>query len=157
MSFKEICNELDDYFKKDEEINKVMCVKKFFSRKAFDRNTLLLIKAEALDEDFGGAFSLLLSEAGAALSVFGIMLSIISMVNSGDAMNVPIVRNSVYGYAFIIIGLMIAVGAVVYNFSRRFKKVEKWRNYVLVSIDALLEEKNNKANVIRIRKRKSRF
>ena len=79
MEFKEICNRLDNYCDKcDKEKNKVVCAKQFISNEFKDENSLLELKAQAMEEDFGNGLSLLLSEAGSAISVLGLLLSAVS-------------------------------------------------------------------------------
>lgn len=133
MNFKNICNDLDKYCNKcKKEKNKVMCAKKFILYNYPEKNDWLRLKAEAMDNDYGYGFSLILAEAGIAFSVFGILFSIVS------ALDQTINKNKTVSYAIIIIFFLVIVGIMIWSFAQRFSKIKKWKSYILVAIDELL-------------------
>ncbi len=133
MDFKNICNDLDQYCNKcKKEKNKVICAKNFILENYPERNDWLRLKAVAMDNDYGYGFSLILTEAGIAFSVFGILFSIVSVLDKTTN------KSETFNYAILIILFAMIVGITVGSFVQRFIKTKKWKSYILVAIDELL-------------------
>nr|DAP89240.1 MAG TPA: hypothetical protein [Caudoviricetes sp.] len=130
MDFKEVCNNLDKYCNKcTDQKNKVLCAKNFISCNYTERIDMLQLKAEALNEDYGYYFSLILAEIGIALSIFGILVSIVfGLLRADESIS----------YAMLILFLIMILGGVVFIFVCRFNKIKDWRSYILVALDELL-------------------
>lgn len=134
MDYKEICEKLDDYwYQCPKEMNKVICAKEFISHNFKEREMLLQLKAQTLDEDCGYGLSLLLTEIGSVLSVIGILFSIV------NALDDSIAKIKTIGYALLAVGMIIIFLSLIVRFTYRFRKVRKWRNYILVAIEELLK------------------
>lgn len=132
MDFKNICNDLDQYCNKCKEKNKVICAKNFILENYPERNDWLRLKVVAMDNDYGYGFSLILAEAGIAFSVFGILFSIVS------ALDETTTKNETLNYAIIVTLFVVIVGIMIWPFAQRFSKIKKWKSYILVAIDELL-------------------
>lgn len=133
MDFKNICNDLDQYCNKcKKEKNKVICAKNFILENYPERNDWLRLKVVAMDNDYGYGFSLILAEAGIAFSVFGILFSIVS------ALDETTTKNETLNYAIIVTLFVVIVGIMIWPFAQRFSKIKKWKSYILVAIDELL-------------------
>lgn len=134
MDYKEICEKLDDYwYQCPKEMNKVVCAKEFISHNFKDRELLLQLKAQTLDEDFGYGLSLLLAEIGSAFSVTGVLFSIV------NALDDSIAKIKTIEYALLDVGVILIFLSLIVIFTCRFRKVRKWRNYILVAIEEILK------------------
>ena len=84
-----------------------------------------------MEEDFGNGLSLLLSEAGSAISVLGLLLSAVSTLAG---------KLQILKYAMFVTGLAAVICIIVFVFIERFGRVRKWRNPILVAVDELLKK-----------------
>lgn len=132
-SFEKICDKLEENYTLGE--NQITYVKKYLEsdlKISEDKDMLLKIKAEAEDTDYNS----LLSSMFAMLAMFFTAIGVIFQLLPKPFDDVVIIK-IVYLIAIIII-LIPALRV----FNGKFDAVKRWRKYVLVVVNQLIEQQS---------------
>lgn len=128
-TYKECCNTLDEGCE-----NKIGYVRDTIKKKyGNDLDKLLQIKAEALADDPNNNASLVISVSSCVVSVLTLLYTVVQGSVEGIAL---------FFYGIIILSTMIFWGCVVIRYNKKMGNT--WRKYILVVIDDLIEECQNK-------------
>ena len=124
-SFEKMCDRLEENFVLNE--NEIKYVKKHLYPIKEDKDMLLKLKAEALEDDYIAVMSF-------AITMLALMVAVITLcVTMLSEIGMP-----ARWVLFLIYSVLL-----VYYFCY-YKNVNKWRQYILVCIDEMVNEQNKK-------------
>lgn len=124
--FENFCDELSE-----GQVNKVDYVRKQLKAK-YQNNTdmYLMVKAEAKEDDFMQYSSIRIAMLALTFSFFGVMVNLLPQIDD------KVLDSGVkLIYLLFILFITIKIG-----WKDKFSSVRKWRKYILVVIDDLIEE-----------------
>lgn len=124
--FENFCDELSE-----GQVNKVDYVRKQLKAK-YQNNTdmYLMVKAEAKEDDFMQYSSIRIAMLALIFSFFGVMVNLLPKIDD------KVLDSGVkLIYLLFILFITIKIG-----WKDKFSSVRKWRKYILVVIDDLIEE-----------------
>ena len=124
-SFEKMCDRLEENFVLNE--NEIKYVKKHLYPIKEDKDMLLKLKAEALEDDYIAVMSLM-------VAVITLCVTMLSEIGMPARWVLFLIYSVLLVYYFVTIK----------NKMRYFKNVNKWRQYILVCIDEMVNEQNKK-------------
>lgn len=133
--FENFCDELSE-----GQVNKVDYVRKQLKAK-YQNNTdmYLMVKAEAKEDDFMQYSSIRIAMLALIFSFFGVMVNLLPKIDD------KVLDSGVkLIYLLFILFIIIKIG-----WKDKFPSVRKWRKYILIVIDDLIEE-SRKSTVIEV-------
>ena len=125
-SFEKMCDRLEENFVLNE--NEIKYVKKHLYPIKEDKDMLLKLKAEALEDDYIAVMSALM------VAVITLCVTMLSEIGMPARWVLFLIYSVLLVYYFVTIK----------NKMRYFKNVNKWRQYILVCIDEMVNEQNKK-------------
>ena len=131
-SFEKMCDRLEENFVSSE--NEIKYVKKHLYPIKEDKDMLLKIKAEALEDDYIAVMSFAITML--ALLVAVITLCVTMLLDIG----MPVMWVLFLIYSVLLVYYFVTIK----NKMRYFKNVNKWRQYILVCVDEMINEQNKK-------------
>lgn len=131
-AFEKMCDKLDESYVLNE--NEVEHVKRYLASSKVDRDMLLKIKAEASVGDYSTYLSNRIAVLALLFTAIGVVVNML-----------PEMQNDMFSLVINIFYLLMMMYATVTGLmNQNFKTVGKWRGYVLVAVDEMLNEKKYK-------------
>lgn len=131
-AFEKMCDKLDESYVLNE--NEVEHVKRYLASSKVDRDMLLKIKAEASAGDYPTYLSNRIAVLALLFTAIGVVVNML-----------PEMQNDMFSLVINIFYLLMMMYATVTGLmNQNFKTVGKWRGYVLVAVDEMLNEKKYK-------------
>ena len=125
-SFEKMCDRLEENFVLNE--NEIKYVKKHL------KDMLLKLKAEALEDDYIAVMSFAITMLALMVAVITLCVTMLSEIGMPARWVLFLIYSVLLVYYFVTIK----------NKMRYFKNVNKWRQYILVCIDEMVNEQNKK-------------
>lgn len=131
-SFEKMCDRLEENFVSNE--NEIKYVKKHLYPIKEDKDMLLKLKAEALEDDYIAVMSFAITMLALLVAVITLCVTMLSDIGMPVMWVLFLIYNVPLVFYFV----------TLYNKMRYFKNVNKWRQYILVCVDEMINEQNKK-------------
>lgn len=131
-SFEKMCDRLEENFVLNE--NEIKYVKKHLYPIKEDKDMLLKLKAEALEDDYIAVMSFAITMLALMVAVITLCVTMLSEIGMPARWVLFLIYSVLLVYYFVTIK----------NKMRYFKNVNKWRQYILVCIGEMVNEQNRK-------------
>ena len=131
-SFEKMCDRFEENFVLNE--NEIKYVKKHLYPIKEDKDMLLKIKAEALEDDYIDVMSFVITMLALLVAVITLCVTMLSDIGMPVMWVLFLIYNVPLMFYFV----------TLYNKMRYFKNVNKWRQYILVCVDEMINEQNKK-------------
>lgn len=147
-SFEELCSNLEKNYPSPE--NEIICVKKYLTQKlkiSKNKDILLKIKAEAVDEDYNTFLAIAISTLGMVVAAFALLISLLPDLSDNE----KLIVNAVF--------LILLCFTFIYVYRKLFKKkyefIQRWRKYIIIVIEDVINNLNDNSSNVSDNKQKS--
>ncbi len=140
-SFEKMCDRFEENYVSNE--NEIEYVKKHLYPIKEDKDMLLKIKAEALEDDYMTGMSAVIAMVALVVAVIDLCFTMLSWIE----------MPAILGLCLIYSVPLLVYFVIIKRNMRYFRNVNKWRQYILVGVDEMMNEQNKRTKKKKKRKK----